>query len=137
MLRLTPNVVGNVLEATLGYRVPMNPHGFELRSADPVPRRARLRCGSGIAGRGAIWGLVQMPDGAPITMDLDTAPKLVRAILEFMAGPPPLRLPEYTVPRAKREVHPRTGAARFVWYRRLRKSPKSCVTLVPFGTAQR
>lgn len=121
-MKLTPKNVGDILETTLRYRVMMNPHGFELHTPDQVPRHARLRCGSGIAGRGAIWGLVQMPDGSPIAMGLDTKPRLVRAILEFMAGPPPTNLPEYMVPRARSEVHPRSGAASFVWYRRLRKS---------------
>src|SRR5580765_6066470 len=112
-VRLTPKVVGDILETTLGYRVAMNPHGFELRPDNRVPQRARLRCGSGIAGRGAVWGLVLLPDGTPIAMGLNTKAKLVRAVLEFMAGSPPPRLSKYTAPRVKRVVHPHTGTARF------------------------
>jgi hypothetical protein len=136
-VRLTPRVVGDILETTLGYRVTMDPHGFELRAANLVPRRARLRCGSGIAGRGAVWPLVLLPAGRPIALGLDTRAKLVRAVLEFMAGPPPPRLSKYTAPRVKRVVHPHTGAARFVWYRRLRKHPNPRVTPVPIGASPR
>jgi hypothetical protein len=80
---------------------------------------------------------VRLPDGRPITTGLATKAKITRAVLEFMAGPKPAPLSDYTVPRAKRMVHPRTGAARFVWYRRIKKRPKPQVALVPFGAAQR
>jgi hypothetical protein len=119
-VRLTPSVVGDVLAATLGWRIQMNPYGFELRNDLLVPERARLQRGSGIAGRGDVWMLVRRPTGALITGNIDTRTKLVRAVLEFMAGPPPAPLADHTAPRAKRVVHPRTGGARFVWYRRLR-----------------
>jgi hypothetical protein len=132
-----PNVVNGILEATLGYRVEMNPYGFELRTDDLVPQRARLQRGSGIAGRGDVWALVRLPDGKPIVTGIATKAKLVRTVLEFMAGPPPAPLPEYTVPHAKRVIHPRTGTACFVWYRRLKKQPKVRVALVPFGAAHR
>ena len=136
-MRLTAKVVGDTLEAALGYRVEMNPHGFELRNDQLVPERARLRSGSGIGGQSAVWGLVRLPKGEPIVMKIDTKAKLVRAVLEFMAGPPPSELSGYTVPRAKRVIVPRTGQSRFVWYRRLKKTPKPRVALVPFGAAQR
>jgi hypothetical protein len=132
-----PKIVGEVLEATLGYRVEMNPYGFELRRDDPAPQRARLQRGSGIADRGDIWALVRLPDGRPITTDIATKAKIARAVLEFMAGPRPAPLSDYTVPRAKRMVHPRTGTARFVWYRRIKKRPWPRVAIVPFGAAQR
>jgi len=135
-VKLVPKTVGDVLEATLGYRVEMNPYGFELQSADPM-RRARLQRGSGIAGRGDIWALVRLPDGAPIATSLATQAKISRTVLEFMAGPRPTDLTDYTVARAKRVIHPRTGAASFVWYRRLKKRPTPRVVLVPFGAAQR
>lgn len=136
---LTAKTVGDVLEATLGYRVEMNPYGFELVADDLVPRRARLRSGSGIAGRSCIWGLVQLPNGSPIVMGIDSKAKLVRAVLEFMAGPKPAPLSDFTAPRAKRVVNPRTGASRFVWYRRLKAKSRAYprVLLVPFGAAQR
>ncbi len=133
---MTPRAVGDALETTLGYRVEMTPYGFELQSDDPM-RRARLQRGSGIAGRGDIWALVRLPDGTPITTSLATKAQIVRAILEFMAGPRPADLTGYTVARAKRVIHPRTGAASFVWYRRFKKTPKQRVLLVPFGAAQR
>ena len=136
-MKLTAKTVGDVLEATLGYRVEMNPYGFELQNDQLVPERARLRSGSGIGGQSAIWGLVRLPQGEPITMKIDTKAKLVRAVLEFMAGPPPSSLSGYTVPRAKRVIVPRTGASRFVWHRRLKKTAKPRVALVPFGAAQR
>lgn len=136
-MKLTAKTVGDLLEATLGYRVEMNPYGFELRNDQLVPERARLRSGSGIGGQSTVWGLVRLPAGEPITMRIDTKAKLVRAVLEFMAGPRPSRLSDYTVPRAKRVVHPRTGASNFVWYRRLKKRPTPRVVLVPFGAAQR
>jgi len=96
-VRLMPNVVGDVLEATLGYRVKMNPYGFELRNEHlrrregdlAVPERARLMRGSGIAGRGDVWALVRLPDGSPIVTGIATKTKLVRAVLEFMAGSKP------------------------------------------------
>ena len=132
-----PKVVGDVLEATLGRRIEMNPYGFELQNAQSVPGCARLHRGSGIADRGDVWALVRLPDGSPIVTGITTKAKLVRAVLEFMAGPRPMPVSDYTVPRAKRVVHPRTGDARFVWYRRLKKQPKTGVLLVPFGAAQR
>lgn len=136
-MRLTAKTVGDVLEATLGWRIEMNPHGFELRNDLLVPERARLRSGSGIGGQSAVWGLVRLPAGEPIAMKIDTKAKLVRAVLEFMAGPPPAPMSDFTVPRAKRVVHPRTRGAKFVWYRRLKKRPRPRVALVPFGAAQR
>lgn len=139
-MKLTPKVVGDLLEAILGWRVELNPYGFEMQTSNTgclVPARARLQRGSGIAGRGDVWTLVRLPDGAPIVTGLATKAKLVRAVLEFMAGPPPAPLSDYTVPRAKRVIHPRTGGARFVWYRRLKKRPLPRVALVPFGAAQR
>ena len=135
-MRLTPKNVGDALEVTLGRRVEMTPKGFDLRNDLPVPERARIRRGSGIAGRGDVWALVRLPDGAPIAMGLDTKAKLARAVLEFMAGPKPPPLADYTVPRAKRVINPRSRAARFVWYRRRRKQPRASVTLIPFGAAQ-
>ncbi len=136
-MRLTAKTVGDALEAALGYRVAMRPNGFDLCNDLLVPERARLRCGSGIAGRSYIWALVRLPRGEPIATKIDTKAKLARAVLEFMAGPKPAPLSDYTKPRAKRVVHPRTGAARFVWYRQLRKRPWPRVALVPFGAAQR
>jgi hypothetical protein len=136
-MRLTAKTVGDVLEAALGCRVAMNPHGFELVTDDLVPRRARLQRGSGIGGRGDVWALVQLPSGLALVTRIDTKAKLVRAVLEFMAGPKPAALADYTIPRAKRVIVPRTGASRFIWYRRLKKRPKALVVLVPFGAAQR
>ena len=54
-----------------------------------------------------------------------------------MAGPKPAPLSDYTKPRAKRVVNPRTGGARFLWYRRRKVRAKARVALVPFGAAQR
>jgi hypothetical protein len=136
-VRLTATVVGDVLEEVLGWRIEMSPHGFELRNDQLVPERARLRSGSGIAGRSYVWALVKLPGGEQIINGLDTKAKLARAIMEFMAGPPPAPLSDYTVPRAKRVIHPRTGGAHFVWYRRRKKRPGARVALVPFGAAQR
>ncbi len=136
-MTITPKAVGDILEVTLGYRVTMNPHGFELRNDEPVPKRARLQRGSGIAGRGDVWALVHLPDGKPIATGIATKAKLERAVLEFMAGSRPSELADYTAPRAKRVIHPGTGASRFIWYRRPKKQPKARVVLVPFGAAQR
>ena len=135
--RLTPKAVGDALESILGYRVQMKPDGFDLRNDLPVPDRARLRRGSGIGGKGDVWALVRLPKGEPIATKIDTRSKLARAVLEFMAGPRPADLPGYTAPRAKRVIHPCTGAASFVWYRRLKRQPKPRVALVPFGAAHR
>lgn len=131
--RLTAKNVGDVLETILGYRIEMNPYGFELRNDQLVPERARLRSGSGIGGQSTVWGLVRLPKGEPITMKIDTKAKLVHAVLEFMAGPRPAPLSNYTTPRAKRVAHPRTGRSSFVWYRRRKIRPKVLVALVPFG----
>lgn len=136
-MRLTAKVVGDVLEETLGWRVEMTPYGFELRNDLLVPESARLQSGSGIGGQSTVWMLVRLPRGEAITGKIDTKAKLVRAVLEFMAGPPPAPLPGFTVPRAKRVIHPRTRGAKFVWYRRRKKTPRSHVVLVPFGAAQR
>jgi hypothetical protein len=130
-MKLTPKIVGDLLETTLGWRVEMNPYGFELRNDLLVPERARLQRGSGIAGRGDVWALVRLPDGAAIATKLDTEAKLVRAVLEFMAGPRPAPLSDYTAPRAKRVIHPRTRGSCFVWYRRRKTA------LVPVGAARR
>ena len=136
-MKLTPKNVGNVLETILDYRVEMGPLGFDLQNDLLIPDKARLQRGSGIAGRGEIWALVRRPDGFPIVTNIKTKTQLVRAILEFMAGPPPGPLSDYTIPRAKRVLHPRTRAPRFVWYRRMKARPKPRVALVPFGAAQR
>lgn len=134
-MRLTPKNVGAVLEAVLGWRVDMNPLGFEWRNDLLVPERARLLRGSGIAGRGAIWAIVRLPDGAPIATQIATRAQLERAVLEFMAGPRPSPLSDYTVPRAKRVQTSR--GARYVWYRRRKRRPGPRVMLVPFGAAHR
>jgi len=136
-MRLTAKTVGDILEGTLGYRVEMNPYGFELLRDDPAPRNARLQRGSGIGGRGDVWALVQLPDGTPIATGISTRAKLTRVVLEFMAGPRPRDLTDHTMPRAKRMIHPLTREARFVWYRRRKKQPRKRVLLVPFGAAQR
>jgi hypothetical protein len=135
--RLTAKAVGDVLEATLRYRVEMDPRGFTLTRDDPAPRAARLRSGGGIAGNSDVWWLVRLPGGEVIVGQIRTRARLARAVLEFMAGPKPGELLGYTVPRAKRVIVPRTGASRFVWYRRLKKRPKPAVALVPFGAALR
>jgi hypothetical protein len=137
LLRLTPKNVGDVLEAVLGWRIAMTPLGFEWRNDLLVPERVRLQRGSGIAGRGDIWALVRLPDGVPIVAGISTQARLKRAVLEFMAGPPPLPLSDYTIPRAKRVLHPRTRGSRFVWYRRKKRQPGARVMLVPFGAAHR
>lgn len=136
-MKLTPKTVGDALEVILGYRAPMNPLGFDLVTDDLVPRRARIQRGSGIAGHGDIWALVRLPDGSPFTTGIETKAQLTRAVLEFMAGPRPGPLTDYTAPRAKRVVHPRTGVSRFVWYRRRRAARRVRVALVPFGAAHR
>jgi hypothetical protein len=136
-VRLTAKAVGDVLETTLGYRVEMKPYGFDLTAHHELnPRRARLRSGSGIAGNSDVWWLVALAVGQVIVGDIRTKPKLVRAVLEFMAGPPPAPLSGYTTPRAKRVIVPRTGDSRFVWHRRLKKRPTP-VALIPFGAALR
>lgn len=139
-MKLTPKTVSDVLEAILGWRVEMNPHGFELQTSNTdclAVARARLKRGSGIAGRGDVRMLVHLPNGAPIVTGIATKAKLERAVLEFMAGPRPAPLSDYTAPRAKRMINPRTNGARFVWYRRLKPRSKPRVALVPFGAAQR
>lgn len=125
-MKLTAKHIGDVLEATLGYRVLMNPYGFELQNAQG--ERARLRSGSGIAGNSYRWTLVRLPAGEPIVWGIDTKTKLVRAALEFMAGPKPTELSDYTVPRAKRVISPRTGESRFVWCRRKKKRSRPSLT---------
>lgn len=132
-MSLTPKAVGDAIEATLGWRVPMGPYGFDLRNDLLVPEHARLLRGSGIAGRGDVWALVRLPDGSPIVTGINTTHKLVRAMLEFMAGPPPAPLPNYTEPRAKRVRHPRPRGVRFVWYRR--RKPRG--TLASAGALSR
>lgn len=136
-MTLTPKNVGDVLEAVLGWRVEMTPLGFEWHNDLLVPDHARLQRGSGIAGRGDVWALVRLPDGTPIVTGITTRARLERAVLEFMAGPPPAPLSDYTIPRAKRVLHPRTRGSRFVWYRRRKRQPRARVMLVPFGAAQR
>jgi hypothetical protein len=138
-MKFTAKIVGDVLETTLGYRVEMTPLGFDLMSHhELVTRRARLRSGGGIAGNSSVWWLVALPEGRPVIAgNIRTKAKLARAVLEFMAGPPPAPLSDYTLPRAKRVIVPRTGKSRFVWYRRLKKRPWAQVQLVPFGSAQR
>jgi hypothetical protein len=57
-VKLSPKSVGDLLEAVLGWRVEMNPYGFEMQTSNTgclVPARARLQRGSGIAGRGDVW----------------------------------------------------------------------------------
>ena len=80
---MTPKLVGDVLERALGYRVAMTPYGFALRADS---RRARLQRGSGIAGRGGIWTLVELPSGAPIVTGIRTKAQISRAVLAFMSG---------------------------------------------------
>jgi hypothetical protein len=134
-VRLTPKNVGDVLEAVLGCRVEMNPLGFEWCNDLLVPESARLQRGSGIAGRGDVWALVRLPDGAPIAAGISTRARLQRAVLEFMAGPRPPVLSDYTIPRAK-SARRSDGQTRYVWYRR-RKRRREHVVLIPFGAAQR
>lgn len=134
---MSPARVGDVLEGCLGHRVEMGPYGFELRVTETPRRRARLQRGSGIAGRGDVWALVALPTGAPIVTGLRTKVQICRAVLEFMAGPPPSPLRDFTKPRARRVVVPRTGESRFAWVRHPKKRPGPKVVLVPFGAAQR
>lgn len=82
---MTAKEVGDTLEKVLGRRIKMNPHGFELCTEEPTPRRARLRCGSGIAGRSGIWALVELPSGTALVWNIRSKTQLSRAVLAFMA----------------------------------------------------
>lgn len=135
-MRLTAKVVGDILEATLGHRIPMNPHGFELQTTNLLPRRARLQCGSGIAGRSDVWGLVQLPSGTAIALGLDTKTKLVAAVRKFMSPTPP-RSTTSTSPNipspTNNPASPHTAAPRTLLHHRTPPSPPDPAS--PTGTA--
>lgn len=72
----------------------VGPHGFTVRSSVMLGFRDshedwRVRCGSGIAGRGGSWTIVRVHDGHAFSKAVSTRDELRRALREFFAGPVP------------------------------------------------
>lgn len=89
-----------VLDEFGTFRYEVGPYGFTINAvtihgiADSY-ESWRVRCGSGIAGRGGHWTIVRVTDGHAFCRPVSTRAALRRAIREHLAGPiPDPRYPE-------------------------------------------
>lgn len=87
-----PDVRAVLDEFQLTYEV--GPYGFTHRATvmhgyGNPDDDWRVRCGSGIAGRGGHWTIVRVTDGHCWSRPVSTKAALRRALREFLAGPVP------------------------------------------------
>ena len=73
----------------------VGPLGFTVRAPvmhgyRDVHEDWRVRCGSGIAGRGGNWMIVRVHDGEALSPSVASRPGLERALREHLAGPVPV-----------------------------------------------
>jgi hypothetical protein len=85
--------VRTVLEK-VGLPVKQDPNGFLLPATVchgyAVGEDCRIRCGSGIAGRGDVWSLVEVRSGERIGIPCSRRSDLARVLREWLAGPKPI-----------------------------------------------
>lgn len=116
---MTPGEVGALLQSFGCFRWESGPHGFTLPgnqqrwpgNLGDGSRPVRIERGSGIAGRGGHWGLVDIRTGES-TPRVSTRRELRRLILEWLAGPKP-HVPDGFTCYAKHN-HNRFGDA-YIW----------------------
>lgn len=76
----------------------------------------RVRCGSGIAGRGGTWMLVRVHDGESLSAPVTTKAALRRVLREHLAGPvPDSQHPERYYAT---KHHTRHQSGHYVWKRK-------------------
>ena len=83
-----------ILDEFGGFRYEVGPYGFTVRAPVLAGIRDshadwRVRCGSGIAGRGGHWTIVRVHDGYCFSRATSTKAGLRKALREFFAGPIP------------------------------------------------
>ena len=110
--------VRSVLDEFGTFRYEVGPLGFTVRA--PVLRGYRdhhedwrIRCGSGIAGRGTTWMVVRVHDGAPLSTAITTKAALRRAIREQLAGPLPD--PQHPERYYATKHHNRYQSGHYIW----------------------
>lgn len=76
---------------SLGLSDVANAHGFPVGGIQEFYglRRYRVERGSGIAGRGTLWALVEIGSGERIGPRCSKPTELKRLLTEWMAGPKP------------------------------------------------
>lgn len=86
---MTPSDVGKLLDdMRIGFWE-AGPHGFTVGRDNDM----RIERGSGIAGRGDRWAVVDVKTGDR-TKSVSQRRDLRRLIVEWFAGPPPVGLPD-------------------------------------------
>ena len=81
--------VRSVLDEFGTFRYETGPLGFMVRCRYNSHDDWRVRCGSGIAGRGGAWMLVRVHNGESLSESVTTKAELRRAVREHLAGPVP------------------------------------------------
>jgi hypothetical protein len=104
-----------------GVRYEVDGNGFAVRAPVMFGYRQyrddwRVRCGSGIGGRGGSWMLVRVHDGESLSRAVSTKPELRRIIREYFAGP----TPDPSNPRRYYAAKHRTRfqSGHYIWKRR-------------------
>lgn len=71
-----------------------NPYGFSLATPSAygynLEEPVRIQCGSGIAGNGNRWALVEIRSGKHLSGPCKRPVELKRALTEWLAGPKPV-----------------------------------------------
>jgi len=100
---------------SMGLPDKASPYGFDLGSLRDFYgiRLFRLERGSGIAGRGELWTLVEIATGEAREPACRTEKELRRVLREWLAGPKPLYPGNWYV-----RMNHRTWNDAYVWIRR-------------------
>ena len=72
-----------------GIKYDVGPYGFTVRTSVYSSEDWRIRCGSGIAGRGGHWTIVWVQSGNACCRPVSTRAALRQVIREHLAGPVP------------------------------------------------
>jgi hypothetical protein len=109
------------------FKYEVDPHGFTVRA--PVLHGYRnsnedwrLRCGSGIAGRGGHWTIVRVQSGEALSNSVSTRAALRRALREHLAGPVPD--PGHRDRYYATKHHTRFQSGHYIW--KLKRSAPLC-----------
>jgi hypothetical protein len=114
-----PEVRAVLDEFNITYEI--SPLGFTIRAPYILGFRNsdddwRVRCGSGIAGRGYTWMIVRVTNGFALSKAASTKTELRRALREFFAGPIPD--PKYPEQFYATKHSTRFQSGHYIWKRR-------------------
>ena len=111
--------VRSVLDEQIKYEA--GPYGFTVLAPTMAGYRDssddwRVRCGSGIAGRGGHWLIVRVKSGDTLSSAVSTKDALRRALREHLAGPAPDS--EHPERYYAAKHHTRFESGHYIWKRK-------------------